>query len=68
VVNRGPERLFVNDGAGDFTDETSRLFPPTSDSTRAGGLANLEGDGDLDVVTGNRTPAALRPTMGHAIL
>ncbi|MEM7204314.1 MAG: VCBS repeat-containing protein [Planctomycetota bacterium] len=43
--------LLIN-GAGVFSDEPSRL-PPDRDTTFAVELADVDGDGDLDLLTGN---------------
>ncbi len=53
VLNRGQERVLINDGAGGFADETAARFPATADSTRGGALADLDGDGALDLITSN---------------
>lgn len=46
-----PERLFVNDGTGNFA-VLSDAFPPPTDSTLWGEFGDLDGDGRLDLVTG----------------
>jgi hypothetical protein len=53
VLNRGQERVLVNDGAGWFQDGTFARFPLTTDSTRGGALVDLDRDGALDLLTSN---------------
>jgi hypothetical protein len=53
VLNRGQERVLINDGAGVFVDQTAARFPVTADSTRGGALVDLDRDGALDLVTSN---------------
>ncbi len=47
------DRLLLNDGSGVFTD-TSAQLPAISDSTLAVALGDVDGDGDLDALTGNQ--------------
>ena len=47
----GPERLLINDGTGHFTLEQD-AFPPPGDSSLWADFGDLNGDGKLDVVTG----------------
>ena len=47
-----PNRLYLNDGAGNFSDATSRL-PQLHDSTTVIALGDLDADGDLDAFVGN---------------
>jgi hypothetical protein len=55
--NRLPERVLLNDGDGCFRDASAAWMPAVVDVTQDVLLADLDGDGDLDLVTGNE-PAA----------
>jgi hypothetical protein len=46
-------RLLLNDGAGTFTDVTADRLPTDSLSALDGDLIDLDGDGDLDILTSN---------------
>lgn len=45
-------RLLLNDGQGKFTDATSQL-PMDEDRSLDGDFIDLDGDGDLDIITSN---------------
>ncbi len=46
-------RLFLNDGAGVFTDATAAALPARLDTTTDIDLVDLDGDGDLDAFVTN---------------
>jgi len=47
------DRLLINDGLGFFTDETAERLQGSDSRSFEGDLIDLDGDGDLDVITGN---------------
>ncbi|HEY0053215.1 MAG TPA: FG-GAP-like repeat-containing protein, partial [Caulobacteraceae bacterium] len=49
---RAPQdALYLNDGRGRFSDATATNIPAESDTTLSAALADLDGDGDLDLAT-----------------
>lgn len=50
----GRDKLFINDGTARFTDETAARIPTESGLTVDARFADLDGDGDLDMVRGDR--------------
>jgi FG-GAP-like repeat len=67
VANLGPEQLLINDGSGRFTDASARLPPPPSflqDITADARMADVDGDGDRDILLSNENPFNPNPTDG----
>jgi hypothetical protein len=48
-------RIWVNDGAGGFTDQTSTRFPATTYNMTSIKVGDMDRDGDLDIVVGAYT-------------
>jgi FG-GAP-like repeat len=54
IGNVGTDRVLINDGGGRFRDETALRWPQSGASrTQDLELADVDGDGDLDVLVGN---------------
>jgi len=49
AIERGPNLLLINDGAGRFTDESATRIPQIVRDSEDIGVADLDGDGDPDV-------------------
>ena len=56
-VTTPQNRLLYNDGQGGFTDLTAATLPIDQDNSFDGDFADLDGDGDLDIITANALPA-----------
>lgn len=62
---RAPQdRLYVNDGKGRFADETARRIGDESNTTADARFADLDGDGDLDLVRVNLGPLEILANDG----
>ncbi len=51
-------RLWLNDGAGHFTDATAAGLPIAQDDSRAAVAADVDGDGDQDLIVVNASGAS----------
>ncbi len=61
-------RLWINDGSGRFTDQTSTLLPSVVGDTQLNGsaaLADIDRDGDLDIVTTTSALVLVNDGTGH---
>lgn len=67
VANLGPEQLLINDGSGVFLDGSAQLPPSPpflQDITADARLADVDGDGDLDILLSNENPFNPSPGGG----
>lgn len=53
IGNNGQNNILINDGKGNFTDETNKRFGDHIDVTQDLTLADIDNDGDQDLLIGN---------------
>lgn len=61
------DRLLINDGAGRFADESAARIPVESGTTLIARFADLDGDGDLDLVRGEHGPVTVWMNDGRGV-
>ncbi len=70
VLNYGPNRIWINNGDGTFTDHSEQLLPPNSVWSTSAAIADLNSDGLGDLVIANYCvglePATLECQLGDA--
>lgn len=57
--------LLINDGSARFVDETADRIPEETGTTLVARFADLDGDGDLDLVRGEVGPVTVWSNDGH---
>jgi hypothetical protein len=68
VANETDNRLFVNDGNGFFTDETLMRLPGGDGESREADAADVDNDGDVDIIIGNVNFSSGRPIQNQLYL
>lgn len=67
IGNNGQNFLFLNDGAGGFSDATAERLPVSADITQDADAGDVDGDGDLDLVLGNEDGNVLLRNDGRGL-
>jgi hypothetical protein len=62
------DRLLLNDGQGSFRDATAEQLPPDAQNGFHGDLHDLDGDGDLDILSADVVFGAPQPSPVRALL
>lgn len=53
------DRILINDGKGRFSDETATRLPKDDENGAHGALIDLDGDGDLDILSSHLTSGGM---------
>ncbi len=67
IGNNGQNAVLINDGQGNFRDETRRRFPVCLDVTQDLELGDVDADGDLDLLVANEDANRLLLNDGRGI-
>jgi hypothetical protein len=62
-----PNQLLINDGTGNFVDETASRLPAALANSLKADFSDVDGDGDLDVIIANLGPEQLLLNDGHGV-
>ncbi len=67
VGNKGQNRALINDGTGQFADETASRLPTRDDVTQDVEFGDVDGDGDLDLIVANEDDNVLLLNDGAGV-
>ena len=67
IGNQGQNVLLINDGKGNFTNETAIRLPSNTATTQDIDLADVDQDGDLDIIEANETHNRLLINDGQGV-
>ncbi len=65
IGNKGQNRILINDGKGNFRDETAKRFGTFSDVTQDLTLADIDNDGDQDLLVANEGKNSILINTGN---
>ena len=68
VSNETDNKLFINDGNGFFADETAARLPGGDGETREADAADIDNDGDFDIIVANVDFNSGRPIENQLLL
>ena len=63
----GQNRLLINNGSGEFFDETALRLPALQDISLAVAIGDLDGDADADIVVANRETGGSRILVNDGV-
>lgn len=58
-------RILINDGHGNFSDETATRLPQAMNNSAGADAADIDRDGDIDIIVANLGPEQLLLNDGH---
>ena len=60
-------RILINDGRGNFSDETATRLPQAMNNSAGADAADIDHDGDIDIIVANLGPEQLLLNDGHGL-
>ena len=68
AANEGPNSVFVNSGDGSFENQSAARLPEYVQESREADAADIDADGDMDILVGNVPHNLHRPHMNQLLV